>query len=1646
MKKLFTTVMLCFTFTFIIHAQMYVGVDTLYGNEWIDYDLPHYKVMVAENGIYRLSYQDLINKGIAANNIDGTNYRLYHMGEEIPIHVSSNNAFGANDYIEFFGKKNQSELDEFLYNFPETDLLNPEYSLFTDSSAYFLTWEAGSSNNLRMTEVDNDLSNPPSAESYYWEDQTEVFKDKMIKQVFQSSTYNSYFDVAEGFSTGFNNALAAFTVTPNNALTSGPNAEMTIRWAGGTGAHEHHVRANGTEYAVEVFNNFAVRQKSFNIPSSELNEPVEVEIEGVTGSTDKPAVAYIKLEYPKSFDFQNSSSFEFNLKSGGVKYLNISNFNTSGTPVLYDVTNNIRIEGTVQSGNVQIVIPGSVMDRKLLLINESSGAKPVSYFENANFIDFDQAPGEFLIVSNNRLYGSSVNWVQEYADYRSTVQGGEFAAKVYEVQQLYDQFAYGVNRHCISIRNFVNYAHRFWPNPRYVFLLGKAIEYDDVRLADDVSNIPFFVPTYGFPGADNLFGTANLAKSSVIPIGRLAASSSNDVRIYLDKVIAHEANFNLPQTFTDRSWMKRIIHLGGGNTEIQGAIKGYLKSFEFIAENGAFGGEVSSFYKTSADPIQISQSEALRNLINTGVSMLTFYGHSSAGTFDYNLDNPANYENEGRYPVILSLGCYSGQIHADGPPGISQNFVLQESRGSIAFFASTGPGYITQLFEFGKAYYNEMSENSYGQGIGDIMQNGFRANGNSMGDLVHQMTLHGDPAIRINPHPGQDFIVDEASIQIEPSQVNIRQDSFSLEFDVVNLGQFQLDTITLQVLQRFPNGDEEVIISEQMETPRFVEHFEYKIPTFGNQSLGPNSFIFNIDLNDDALELPDPNAEMNNQIIYSPVYFVSNDVTPVVPNEFSIVNDPNITLKASTTDAFIQSQKYIFEIDTTASFSSNVKERFEMQSNGGVIEWDPNLNFQDNTVYYWRVSPDSTQADIGYIWKESSFIYMPQSSEGWNQSHYFQFRKDYFANIELEGSRKFEFIDDVKDFLAQNPLNQTPNRTQFSINGQRQDKYRLKPDAGVLVAVLDSLYIEPWDNPIGGPYSITNRVTNLFAFPTWEPEERKNLMDFLTDSIPSGNMVLMMSVLEPGYSFEPEEWASDSDIYGTNIFEILEAQGASQVRELETVGSLPYIFLYQKDRMPLGEKRAQDLEELLDLTYAFDANWDRGFLESTLIGPASEWQSLSWEYSSENNPESDYASVSVYGVEESGQSVLLHDNIVDFDTTLNHIDAEIYPYLRLQYNALDTVWLSCPQLDFWRINYKGLPEVAINPNILFSFESDSLQQGETVMLDIAIENIGSYDMDSLLVKYSITDLENNELSYYDRLAPLAAGQNLKASFAQDTRNLGGINRLVVEVNPDNDQPEQFHFNNVGVKDFYINEDNRNPLLDVTFDGFHIMDGDIVSSKPEILISLKDENPHLILDDTSLFKVFIQYPDQNVASQYYVDNDILTFYPADAGGVNKAQLVFKPNFAVDGIYTLIVQAEDKTGNESGAVDYKISFEVISKQSISNVLNYPNPFSTSTKFVFTLTGDEIPERMKIQIMTVSGRVVKEITQDDLGPIHVGHNITDYSWDGTDEYGTKLANGVYLYRVVTQKADGTSYEKYNTSANKFFKRDLGKLVILR
>ncbi|MEM6967249.1 MAG: C25 family cysteine peptidase, partial [Bacteroidota bacterium] len=880
--------------------------------------------------------------------------------------------------------------------------------------------------------------------------------------------YHSYFDIAEGF-VGERKLNQTINMDAPSIYSIGPESKLNIRvvvtnHSKNNDEHEQRVSFNDNVLAEESFLNAKVLSFDFGIPTTSLNSTNEVKFEGLVNNKDRQKVAYIKLTYPRNFDFENKSYVRFSLpSSSSPQYLSIDNFNTSGgSPILYDLTNSIRIETNVSGGEVQVQLPASMGERQIVLFNPNATSE-IDAIESVDFIDYTQSDDEFIIISNPNLYddGQGNNWVQEYHDYRENSSINGYPTVIVDIQQLYDQFAYGINRHSISIRNFGHFVKKQWSNPKYFFLLGKARNYDEIRTKENLeaamSNGTFQVPTFGtLGGGDNLLLSTNETGYPIVSVGRLSASTPEQVKIYLDKVIVQETNqLQQAQTITERAWRKRILHLGGGNAQEQPRFKSYLAQMEDIIEDNRYGAEVFSFFKTSSDPVQSSVSDQLTDLINGGISIMTLFGHASAAGFDFSIDSASSYDNEGHFPVILSLGCYSGLVHSNDP-GISEEFVFTENKGAIGFIASTALATEFPLRDYGEEFYDLLGEELYGEGIGDVARQTAKNLNFVIGYLAGAMTLHGDPSIKVNVGDGPDYTIDPTSVRFDPNPISVRLDSFDLSFDIYNVGTKQDTSLTIEITQQLPSGNEFKLLVDSISTPKYKEAYTYTLPSLGEQALGENRFYVELDRTNQIMELPQPYAEQNNKLISSSgeegseIYFVSNELVPISPREFSIVNNPNVTLKASTSTTFLESQKYILEIDTTMAFNSPLMIRKEIIQSGGVVKWKPEISFQNDVVYYWRVSPDQDPDVGGYVWRNSSFLYQAGLSEGWNQSHYFQLQDNDYVNMKLDTTRAIQFIDDFKDLRFVNMVIASINNTaRIVLNNDRSGFYSGTPDAAV---------------------------------------------------------------------------------------------------------------------------------------------------------------------------------------------------------------------------------------------------------------------------------------------------------------------------------------------------------------------------------------------------------------------------------------------------------------------------------------------------------------------------------------------------------------------------------------------------------------------
>lgn len=185
----------------------------------------------------------------------------------------------------------------------------------------------------------------------------------------------------------------------------------------------------------------------------------------------------------------------------------------------------------------------------------------------------------------------------------------------------------------------------------------------------------------------------------------------------------------------------------------------------------------------------------------------------------------------------------------------------------------------------------------------------------------------------------------------------------------------------------------------------------------------------------------------------------------------------------------------------------------------------------------------------------------------------------------------------------------------------------------------------------------------------------------------------------------------------------------------------------------------------------------------------------------------------------------------------------------------------------------------------------------------------------------------------------------------------------------------------------------------------------------------------VMIDDSLGLDLQEQPDEGISFEIlgYKDPWHPSPFLEQSGKRVMTRLRFNSAYKV-GYYTLRVAAQDKLGNRTQR-DIRMELQGTLKQAITGVFNAPNPVGKNgTTFYFRNLAENHTSAVAIEIFGVDGRLVKVIQNAKSG-------IT--RWDGRDQRGRLLANGLYHY-VVT----GTVYS--DGKARRFKAKQ--KLVISR
>lgn len=1702
-------------FTLLLLVAGFAATAQKYNHEWIKFSQTYFKFKIAREAVYRIPRSLLDAMGIGGSPVQ--NFELWRNGEKVPFYPSvSSGALPGNGYLEFWGEPNDGVPDKPLYRAPEYQHTT-KYSLQTDTAVYFLSVSNSTSAGFRYTDVTNNAGSSPLpvepyfmyTTGYYYVNSTRT-PNPGLASIVGVPVYSSSYDQGEVFATpelppGY---ILPTPLTGLNVYAAGPQSSLKFGAVGvALNTRNIKVRVNGVEVKDTVMNYYNDLVSTVPIDNSWISSGnANFEFQNVSAtSTDRMVVSFFEITYPRTWNFSGQSNFKFTLPGKSSGYLlHITNFNYGSNnvaPVLYDTKSGERFTGDISTaGTVKFALPGTADSRDLVLVSEdAANINTVTTFTARNFIDYSvkATQGNYLIITNPILYTgtSGNNPVDEYRTYRASAAGGGYFPIVVDIDLLVDQFAFGIKKHPLSIHNFLRFARdSFNIKVKSVFLIGRGMNYSDYQRYDRGQNSLAdrlnLVPTWGWPGSDNLLSAKDITfPAATTPIGRLSVVNGRELEDYLEKVKEYElVQKNAPNTIAGRAWMKQGIHVTGSSDVYLGTVLcNYMDVYQRLIEDTLIGAKVNTFCKTSTNPVEQVAPDKIARLFSEGISFLNYFGHSSATTLEFNIDEPQNYNNQGKYPVFFVNGCKAGdfftfyQQRLNSIETLSEKYVLAKQRGSIAFVASTHFGVVNYLNLYLTELYGVMNKQGYNKTLGETMSDALANMLRSTGSYdfysrmhAEEMELHGDPAIKMNTQPLADYVIEDQLIKVSPMFISLAEKSFKLKIKMMNLGKAVGDSVTLEVRQQYPNGTTGVIYRQKIPKLRYADSVELDVPIVATRDKGQNKIIATIDADNVVTEMTETNNTATKDF-----YIFEEEARPAFPYNYAIISKQPQKLYASTANPLSTLRNYVMEIDTSGKFDSPLRVSQNASSVGGIIEFNSNLTYLDSTVYYWRVAP-VPPSGAQWQWASSSFMYKP-NTDGYNQSQYWQHTGSINDRLILDSaSQTWMFGTNSSTVQVRNCIYPTSsacnqdNHFYVEINGNANYQSACLGKSLVFM-VLDSVSLQPWKNVdangnslylygsasavCGTPGSDMTLRNHNFEFSYMTEADRKKAMDFM-DLIPDGDYVVVRSIDAPAPQSFTATWAADTSLYksiGPNISLYHKLLGAGFVGIDSINQRRAWWLIYQKGANSTFAPVWGYGDSLNSITrgIAYITTQDTlGYMRSPNFGPAKKWKTLEWKGASMESPSYDKVALDVIGINKNGQETVL--NTIDKSVTsldLSGVDEKQYPFIALKMKNEDRIGLTPYQLKYWRIYYDPIPEGSMAAN-MYVVSKDTVQLGEAMKFGIAFKNISYNDFpDSVLVKAYIIDRNNVTHDVYTKkYKPVIVGDTIKIDMELSTASFPGSNTLYLTVNPDYEQPEHYLSNNFVYKDFYVRPDNERPLLDVTFDGVHILNNDIVSAKPHIQIKIKDESKYALLSDTTISTVQVRYPDGTLRT-YHFDGDTLRFIPATSTSDNTATIEFTPQFTnqIDpngDDYELIVVGKDASGNKASDIAYRIGFKVISKPMISNLLNYPNPFSTSTAFVFTVTGSDLPQNIRIQILTVTGKIVREITMNELGPLHIGRNITEFKWDGTDQYGQKLGNGVYLYRVVTS-LNGKPMDKYkatNDDTDKYFNNGYGKMYLMR
>ena len=696
-----------------------------------------YKILVDADGIYQLTYNDLLAAGIPVDSLDPRTLQLHNQGNPVAIYVDGemDGAFDTGDYVLFYGQKMTTK--------------------YTDVNVYWLTW--GDANGLRMAASDGTPGG--AAVPAHYRVTQRIEEDRIYQSPRPSGPDNDHWYWQFVWATTPTTFTTSFTLT--HPITTSTNATITGLFKGYDAVPQHHTQVylNGVLIDDAMWEPEDTYAFTTVVPQSVLisgtntisvSAPLDGEIDGDYFLINRFDVSYNRrytaVGDTLSFSGDAAGTWEYHVEAFTLDDIAVFDVSIPSDPV--------RILGgsAVPTGSTyrlvfQQTIPAA---RKYVALTPAQLRSPKAIVADV--------PSDLLSTGNGADYiiithSDFITAVQPLEDYYT---GQGLRSHIVDVEEVYDTFSYGIFNP-EAIRSFLAYAYTSWtqPAPTYVLLVGDGhYDFKGYTGREETMFIPPYLadvdPWLGETAADNRYVT--VSGNDIMPdihLGRFPVKTIAETTAMVAKTLNYAQN---PPT---TEWNRQVLFVAdnpdaaGDFYEHSDAVADYYLPALYSAQK---------VYYLQTHSTATAARAAIISAINEGRLMVNFVGHGArtywAGEQLLRIADIALMNNTDKLTFMVPMTCLEGYfIHPSGSTdlsAISERLVREPDKAAVASWSPTGLGLASGHDIMNRALYQAIFFDGIIE-LGPATTLGKLAMaGQGHNELVETYTLFGDPGLALN--------------------------------------------------------------------------------------------------------------------------------------------------------------------------------------------------------------------------------------------------------------------------------------------------------------------------------------------------------------------------------------------------------------------------------------------------------------------------------------------------------------------------------------------------------------------------------------------------------------------------------------------------------------------------------------------------------------------------------------------------------------------------------------------------------------------------------------------------------------------------------------------------------------------------------